>query len=383
MESVQLVRVFAILYAVVASQAALLCLVFYRKSAQNASMKTLARVLALFTVTFIAAHLDFSFAEGRASDWTWVSLFLPHVIGPAVFMHTQEIFQGKPQYCQFRFLAFFPPILLLILIVLIPDQSSVFTTTVFGSSLPLLAWLGLQMGLAQLLVYSALSVRIIWRNGIRVKSFYSSPEGMRPFWTSLLASMVFLAAFVHFLANFGLHTGESTPSLFDALGIFFPAIYVFGLSYFALVRPELMEALVKMNDELKDVDGPKYAKLRLDEDLERQMLERLVRFMDEEKPFQQPQLTLSELAEQVDIPSHLITMLLNLKLGKTYHEFVAIYRIEEVCRRLSHPKHANDTLLQIAFDSGFNSKTSFNASFKRIKGSTPGAYRAALSPCEP
>ena len=68
----------------------------------------------------------------------------------------------------------------------------------------------------------------------------------------------------------------------------------------------------------------------------------------------------------------------NKKVGKNFYDFVNQYRLEEFKRLLSDPKNRNLTLLSLAIDCGFNSKSSFNRHFKKVTGQTPSQYFAAL-----
>ena len=67
--------------------------------------------------------------------------------------------------------------------------------------------------------------------------------------------------------------------------------------------------------------------------------------------------------------------MLNEKHGKNFFTFINEYRVKEVISRFEDPKNDNFTILAIAFDSGFNSKTTFNTIFKNLTGITPSEYR--------
>jgi AraC-like DNA-binding protein len=90
-------------------------------------------------------------------------------------------------------------------------------------------------------------------------------------------------------------------------------------------------------------------------------------------------LTLSQLAERVAIPSHHLSQLLNERLGLSFFDYVNRLRVEEVKRLLLDPKKDGQSILDLAFEAGFSSKSSFNSIFKRSTGYSPSAYRN-LSP---
>lgn len=91
--------------------------------------------------------------------------------------------------------------------------------------------------------------------------------------------------------------------------------------------------------------------------------------------YRNSELTLKSLAEELDIHPHELSKITNNVLGKSFNDFVNEYRVQDFMTKLKDPKYANITLLGIAFDSGFNSKTTFNRTFKNITGKSPLEYK--------
>jgi AraC-like DNA-binding protein len=71
------------------------------------------------------------------------------------------------------------------------------------------------------------------------------------------------------------------------------------------------------------------------------------------------------------MPPHVLSRVINDGFGKNFFDFINTYRIEEFKRRADDPHYKNFTLLGIAYEVGFNSKSAFNRSFKKITGQTP------------
>jgi len=97
--------------------------------------------------------------------------------------------------------------------------------------------------------------------------------------------------------------------------------------------------------------------------------------MENEKVYQEPELTLQLLSEKLQIPSYLTSHAINEGLKKSFYDLINGYRIEEAKRLLVDPRNASFTILSIGFDAGFNSKTTFNTVFKKFTGLTPTEYR--------
>lgn len=101
----------------------------------------------------------------------------------------------------------------------------------------------------------------------------------------------------------------------------------------------------------------------------------LLLLMDDEELYLNSKLSLVDVAQRLQVPRHYLTQILNQELGKNFYTFVNEYRINEAKRRMSDGAYKNDTLLAIAYDVGFNSKSSFNSLFKKTVNMTPSEFR--------
>jgi TolB-like protein/class 3 adenylate cyclase/AraC-like DNA-binding protein/lipoprotein NlpI len=118
----------------------------------------------------------------------------------------------------------------------------------------------------------------------------------------------------------------------------------------------------------------KYKKPLFDEATLRQYQQQLERLMADEQPHLDPSLTIRSLAEILGIPSNHLSQLLSEGFGKNFSEFVNSYRVETFKAKAADPAQQHLTILALAYDSGFNSKTVFNTFFKKMTGKTPKAY---------
>ena len=98
-------------------------------------------------------------------------------------------------------------------------------------------------------------------------------------------------------------------------------------------------------------------------------------YMETEQPYINMDLTLKDLATALDTYPYYITQVLNTVFNQNFYDFINTYRVEEVQRRLSDPQFKNLTILAVAYDCGFNSKSSFNRIFKQKTGLTPSQYK--------
>ena len=108
------------------------------------------------------------------------------------------------------------------------------------------------------------------------------------------------------------------------------------------------------------------------------ILKVLIDYMKENKPYLKSDLTISNLSKEIYIPKHYISQVINEKLNKNFNTFINEYRVKEFKQRLVNPTNAHFTIIALAFESGFNSKTSFNMIFKKIEKVTPSEFRKSI-----
>jgi len=107
-------------------------------------------------------------------------------------------------------------------------------------------------------------------------------------------------------------------------------------------------------------------------------LAKLKQYMVEEKPFLNPSLTIQDVAVAIEIPVRDLSLLINHKLQQHFYDFVNTYRIEYAMDILKDVTKSKVTVLEILYEVGFNSKSSFNTAFKKYTGNTPTSYRKQL-----
>ena len=118
---------------------------------------------------------------------------------------------------------------------------------------------------------------------------------------------------------------------------------------------------------------PKYESSPLDSGSSKLLLDKLLRVMDDARPYRNPGLKLNELANSVDVHPHYLSQLINEQLNKNFYEFINGYRAELSKTLLLQQKDRNIT--DIAYEAGFNNRASFNKVFKGHTGMTPSQYR--------
>jgi putative ABC transport system permease protein len=95
--------------------------------------------------------------------------------------------------------------------------------------------------------------------------------------------------------------------------------------------------------------------------------------------YEDPELSLNSLAEKLDLNPHEVSRVINTVLKKSFNDFINEYRVQTVIRKMQDPDYDHITLLGIAYESGFNSQSSFNRIFKQMTGKSPAEYKKEQS----
>lgn len=106
-----------------------------------------------------------------------------------------------------------------------------------------------------------------------------------------------------------------------------------------------------------------------------EQVERVVQFVEQEKPYLDPDVSIEILAKRLSLPERTLSRILNQHFGKNFFEFINEYRVNEAKRLLTAAEKKSLTMLDILAESGFSSKSTFNAIFKKQVGETPSEYR--------
>jgi AraC-like DNA-binding protein len=218
--------------------------------------------------------------------------------------------------------------------------------------------------------YIFLSIRTYRRNKEKVRQAFPFGEihwsWIRILTFSLLPCLLVCLSCIPFLM-----AGHPIRFFFCFLNLTI-ALVVFFCTFKVFSRPEILYAARPLKCEKK------YDHSKLNTRDYQAYFNRLKQFMEYQEGYLDPDLTLTGLAQTLSIPRNDLSRIINEKTGKTFNDFINSYRVEKFKKLLNHPENQSETLLSLAFQVGFNSKTPFNAAFKKMTGESPIAYRKKL-----
>ena len=184
---------------------------------------------------------------------------------------------------------------------------------------------------------------------------------------------------------------EKEPLIFLSVVLFVFSISFFGIkqgNIFTITKSD--NPIKKQSSEIKpiqnlqpivatkEVQKEKYAKSGLKDDASEILFQELTHLMTDKTIYQNGELSVGELASILKVHPNHLSQIINAREGKNFYEYVNSFRIEEFKRLIIIPENQKVTLLSLAYDCGFNSKSSFNRYFKKSTGQTPSQYAASL-----
>lgn len=313
---------------------------------------------------------------------SFISLLLLH--GPFLFLYISALIDQKFQFNRKKLFHFIPFILFNLFIVIasfFPELSERIRLDHVQSEhgVPLLFNLFLIITVLSGPFYFILSILRFKKLDINIFNNFSSHENVNLDWLRKLVytfgviwTILMIFATVHHV--FGMFSWIfCTHGLTLSLSVFIILIGYFGLKQ--------KEIFIQYNDQAIEYvtePKPKYAGVVLKEADAEKYVSQIQHLMSTEKPYLDADLTLPQLSTRLQIPSHLLSRVINENFGLNFFDFINQYRVDEVKSKLNNTEFGHLSLLGIAFECGFNSKSAFNRVFKKFTGLTPSEYKNQL-----
>ena len=224
------------------------------------------------------------------------------------------------------------------------------------------------------IVYLVMAYRSVKRHRKIAANVYSNAQKVTMNWLQINI-LFFLFIIVMGAVNSYLSFQSLSNAYFLVLGImiFVLLLFIVFILFKALRNPGMFS--VWEEREMEEVMNVKYATSNVAVNEKKTILAKLQEHMAANKPYLEPDLTLDQLAAQLSVKPKLLSQVINEMAQQNFFEFINHYRIEEAKRLLTNPKDKKITVLEVLYEVGFNSKSSFNTLFKKETGLTPSEFK--------
>ncbi|WP_430812472.1 MULTISPECIES: helix-turn-helix domain-containing protein [unclassified Carboxylicivirga] len=337
----------------------------YRSLPNFLLVMVLVNLFVHYTYYFFFYNKVFS----ATSNWAY-SIILPGIIAPPIiYFYTLSILHGKIRFTRKSWLHLIP-LALISIVYWIYTKCSDYEREI------LLYWVK-NCSIALYLFYpiiSFISISKFYRlKGVGFKLFQFDKG--RVSMVKLLLGMMVLHFLILIIKN-NIHFFVSNAQLLmNTINLWFFIALSYAISYTVISEPKTIN---HKPTEAGLKSFKKYKNSKLSHDRALHELTRLNQLMTSQKPFLNPDFDLAKLAELSGMPAANISEILNGLVKQTFNDYTNNYRIEEFKKLASDINKRNLTILALAFESGFNSKSTFNAAFKKFTGTTPSEYIKTL-----
>ncbi len=184
-------------------------------------------------------------------------------------------------------------------------------------------------------------------------------------WLKQLIIFILIGQLLTFIKGLLRDSGNVELDIVNAFRIFlllFGLFFCFWLVLKAMLSPKLFRGVgvnLKLSKELS---------ISNNDSRQNEQIQSLKNYMIDEEPFLDPLLTVQSLSKQINLPSRELSILINQELKQHFFDFVNGYRIEKAMKILKDASKSKHTVLEILYEVGFNSKSSFNTAFKKHTG---------------
>jgi AraC-like DNA-binding protein len=312
---------------------------------------------------------------------------LPLVHGPFLYLYVSLLTNQSPGKKQYLAAHFLPPILMYLYLIhffILPASEKIRVIESGGAEYRVFNTLNLIAIVLSGIIYVALSQIRLHRHRKNIREQFSTIEKINLDWLQYLVlgigfiwAVVISTNFIP-LEVFQSNKVGSDIFIFSAVVLFVCFIGFFGLKQTQVFAGRAIQVPAGQND-LRSADHDKqvfekYAKSGLKDTDAEQLHKQLNEYMQREKPFLKSELSLSDLGESFGVHSNYLSQVINERENKNFYDYVNGYRIDEFKRLVTDPKKKNLTLLALAFECGFNSKSAFNSCFKKLTDQTPSEF---------
>jgi len=226
-----------------------------------------------------------------------------------------------------------------------------------------------------------ISLIILQRYIKRLKEYFSDIDSLKLSLFRIVIVIMIITVFIIYIPFSQESHVRHDHSILDIIPVIGGLSLIFGLTIAALLQPETFNKVRLMENAVAHEETetlPQYKKLRLSASEEELYVKKLIDYMSKEKPYLNEELTLQDIADEISISSHHLSMILNIHLKQNFYTFINYYRIEDVKEKLADSLYKSQTILSIAYSAGFNSKSTFNTMFKKFTEKTPKEYRSEI-----
>lgn len=281
--------------------------------------------------------------------------------GPLLYFYCQYITFSDFRFRKIHFVHFLP--FLIVLSVIVFTQGNVNQSSLYV------------LYAIQILAYIAICLVDINKYKKVIKDNYSKLEWLNLGWLQWTFIMFTLIVLVDVIQFGTFHFNFNTYYL--ELTVYILVLSTINLLYFKGLSSSGVSSGFNKDDLALSSSMSPRKRRNTSSDENKGLIHQLESHLDATESFKNPNLTIGLLAEEINIPKRTISELINDHYDQNFVDFINTYRINCAKKRLMNPMDSNETILEVMYEVGFNSKSSFNTAFKKKTGNTPTQFKSS------
>lgn len=344
-------------------------LLFQRNNTQ--ANRFLSLLMLLFSLWLCDSFFRKSGIYTQNPNFYFLPIYYSFAFGPLVYFYTRSLTEQNFVLKPFHAFHFVPAFIQGCFYLFVRSQDYSFRRDFwFDIHRPYTYDFEFNLTLLSLLIYLVLSVKSVLTYQKWISNRFSQLAKINLNWLRITLALLFV-----------LSAGWLIEALLREIFYYYPdqtiSSLLMGLCVLILAGGGLLQAHVS-ESKIVPAEIHQEVKLIQSEEIDQQLLNRISQHMQAGQYFLDPQLTLKDFAHKLNTPPRLISLHINKGMGVSFIDFVNQYRVELVKEKIEQGEAANLSLLGIALESGFSSKSTFNRVFKKITGQSPSDYQKEM-----
>ncbi|MBK8394182.1 MAG: helix-turn-helix transcriptional regulator [Leptospiraceae bacterium] len=376
---------------------------------------------AIFTVLFLLSKEDSKIHDILASIWIILltlpiiqrfllmqfepfrigiffnSIVYPLTYGPMGYLYVKSLVEKNQNFSKYYLLHFLPILVFVIILSILPKSfhpnhphhhPPIFLNSSDKPDFLLTAFIIDGCNLISMFTYSILILQILKKHDNTVENYFSTITSRQNLNWMKWVIWIFIILFTWnsvspAIFKFIFHNLEIKwvhPFEFKLIHSSIFIFFSYLLSFFTIRQSTIYQSkpFEIPQPKLEQTKEEKYIRSGLKDEDSKKIVNTLLDYMEKTKPYLKEDLRIRDIADELKINLNYLSQTLNEEIQKNFYQFVNEYRIKEVQKRLEDPKYKNYPLMRIALDCGFNSKSSFNSTFRRFTNISPTEYRKSI-----
>ena len=371
-------NIWAIIILFGAAQGLFLSVYLFAKAENRNANKWLAFLLTVVSLHLIEYAADITGITLQYPTFIAITYPLLFCMGPFYYIYCRYLLD-KSYKITFKSILHFVPSLV-VLLLMIPfytmpaeEKINLLSGLAQGGVMKIptgqLVFMGVHV--AQTVAYIFASYQFIGKKEKELKALSSDAFVIKKLeWLNVFSLYFSIYLLLYFILVVLLTFINSYQVQLDYALLLITAISTYAIGYSAISNPDIFKAIPDFNLPVNaSRNANRFPELK----------DRLIQYMDANKPYLKSDLKISELADSLTVPAYQLSQLINDEFLVNFYDFINKYRVEEA-KKLLIEDNRNYKILAIAYEVGFNSKATFNRVFKKFTDLTPSEFKEKFSP---